>query len=100
MCRSTMPRRAHASAWESGSRIGTNPLARGSQAVDAELHHVSRDQIAWGLLAESHPGRGARGDDVAGQKRHEAADVADERWYVPDELASRRTLLHLTVDLE
>src|SRR2546421_8209623 len=48
-------------------------------------------------VAQSDARGRTRGNDVAGQERHELADVADERRHVEDELARRAALLRLAV---
>src|SRR2546426_158131 len=80
--------------------IRPHALASGAEPVDAELHLVSLDEVARRALAESHAGGGAGGDDVAGQERHELADITDERRHVEDELAGRAALLGRAVHPE
>src|SRR5947207_2629223 len=75
-------------------------LARRAEAVDAELHLVSLDQKARRLLPEADAGGRAGGDDVAGQERHELADVTDERGHVEDEILGRAGLFGLPIHLE
>src|SRR5438034_3808564 len=58
------------------------------------------DEKARRLLPEADTGGSAGGDDVAGQERHELADVADERGHVEDEVLGRAGLLGLPVHLE
>src|SRR5216117_1461207 len=82
------------------SARGTDVLASRAEPVDAELHLVPRDEVARRALAECYAGGGAGGDDVAGQERHELADITDERRHVEDELAGRAALLHFAVHLE
>src|SRR5205809_2528280 len=82
------------------SARGTDVLASRAEPVDAELHLVPRDEVARRALAESYAGGGSGGDDVAGQERHELADVTDERRHVEDELAGRAALLGRAVHLE
>src|SRR6266571_8549542 len=69
--------------------IGAQPLPRGAEPVDTELHDVPVGEVARWALAEAHTGGRARGNDVAGEERHELADVADERRHVEDQLAGR-----------
>src|SRR5438105_15533437 len=80
--------------------MGTQALPRGAEPFDAELDLVSGHEVARRALAQSHAGRGARGDDVAREERHELADVADECRHVEDELARRAALFGLAVHLE
>src|SRR5262247_2214992 len=49
-----------------------------AQAGDAEAHLVAGLEVARRLLAHADAGRRAGGDDVAGQQRHEVADVAHQ----------------------
>src|SRR5205814_5370475 len=77
--------------WAHSSECG-QALARGAQPVDAQLDHVPVDQKARRLLPHADAGGSTRGDDVAGQERHELADVTDERGHVEDEILGRAGL--------
>jgi hypothetical protein len=74
--------------WRSGApRSGLEPdhlLALLAQPFDAERHHVALLQVERRLHAQAHAGRRAGGDDVAGQQRHEVADVAHQLGDVED----------------
>src|SRR5947208_12876473 len=83
-----------------GLTVGTEALARGAEALDAELDHVAVGEEARRLLAESHAGRRAGRDHVAGEERHELADIAHEGRDVEDQVLSRARLLGLAIDLE
>src|SRR2546429_2321562 len=83
-----------------GLTVGTEALARGAEAVDAELDLVPVDQKAGRFLRQSDAGGRAGGDDVTGQQRHELADVADERGHVEDEVFRRAGLLGLPVHFQ
>src|SRR5215831_3376064 len=48
-----------------------------AQTGDAEPHLVARLEEVRRLLAHADARRRAGGDDVAGQQRHEMADIAD-----------------------
>src|SRR5256885_406455 len=80
--------------------IGTQALPRGAKPVDAELDFVAGREVARRAVPQPDARRGARGDDVAGQERHELTDVADEGRHVEDQLARRAALLGLAVHLE
>ena len=68
-------------------------LARLAEPVDAELDDVAGLQVhRLRLHAEPDARRRAGADDVAGQQRHELADVADERRHVEDHVRGRAVL--------
>src|SRR2546426_1169385 len=46
--------------------ISAQPLPRGAEPVDTELHDVPVGEVARWALAEAHTGGRARGNDVAG----------------------------------
>src|SRR5207253_9642131 len=79
--------------------IGAHALPRGAEPVDAELDLVSGREVARRALTQSHASGCARGDDVAGQERHELTDVADECRHVEHELACRAALFGFAVHL-
>ena len=83
----------------SRAALSRDDLPRLAEAVDAEFDEVAgvqKDRL--GL----HPERHARGrtgaDDVAGEQRHELADVADERRDAEDHVRRRAPLAELAVD--
>src|SRR5207253_8656543 len=80
--------------------IGAHALPRGAEPVDAELDLVAGREVARRAVPQPDARRGARGEDVAGQERHELTDVADEGRHVEDQLAGGAALLGLTVHLE
>src|SRR5215475_4300830 len=71
-----------------------------AQASDAEPHLVAGLEVARRLLAHADPGRRAGGDDVAGQQRHEMADVAHQVVDREDHRAGIAVLHALAVDVE
>src|SRR5476651_1980443 len=60
------------------SGIRDDALALLAESRDAEGDHVAGLRVMRRLHAEAHTGRRAGGDDVAGEQRHDLADVGDE----------------------
>ena len=54
----------------------------------------------WRLESETDSGRGAGGNDIAGQECHELADVAHEEGDFENEICSGAVLFGFSVDLE
>src|SRR2546421_2659512 len=82
------------------SDIGAHPLPRGAEPVDAELDRVAGHEVARRAVTQPDARRGACGDDVAWQERHELTDEADQGRHVEDQLARRAALLGLAVHFE
>src|SRR5690606_1311301 len=61
---------------------GDDALLLNAETVDGELHHIAGHEISRRLLAHADAGWRARRDDVTGQQRHEATDVAHEKAHV------------------
>jgi hypothetical protein len=57
-------------------------------------------KIGCGLMPMPTPGRGTRGDDVAGQQRHEAAEVRDDLGHTEDHLPRVPGLHPLAIHVE
>jgi hypothetical protein len=53
-------------------------LLWGSEALDSEFDDVSGFEVLWRIESQTDYGRRAGGNDIAGQKRHEVAEVGDE----------------------
>ena len=75
-------------------------MALGAKTVDAELDGVTGFEVLWWLESEADSGWGAGGNDIAGQERHELADVADDKGNVEDEVAGVAVLKFAAVDCE
>src|SRR6266536_3225048 len=74
------------------------PLA--TQAFNAQLDDIAVVQEHWRYPTQTHPPRGARGDQIAGLERHEATDVPHQEADV-EHHRRRRTILHpAAVDVE
>jgi hypothetical protein len=64
---------------------GHHALPRHSEPVGAQLHHVAGLQIAGRVQSQPHSSGRPGGDDVAGQQRHAAAQVAHQGGNAEDE---------------
>src|SRR5476651_1561327 len=82
------------------SGIRDDALALLAESRDAEGDHVAGLQVMRRLHAEAHAGGRARGDDVAGEQRHELADVGDEARAAEDHGARAAALALLAVHVE
>ena len=71
-----------------------------SQSVDAEFNGVTGFEVLRRLESETDSGRGAGGNDIAGQERHELADIADEEGDFENEVGGGAVLFGLAVGLE
>src|SRR5437870_8879695 len=80
--------------------IGDQFLSRLPQAVDSQLHHVAHLQVGRRTHSQADPSGRSRADDVAGEKGHELADVADERRDIEDHIGRSALLPILAVLLQ
>ena len=69
-----------------------------AEPLHAQAHHVARFEEQRRLMPQSDPGRGSRGDDIARRKRHEPAQVGDDRRDPEDHGARIAGLAALAVD--
>src|SRR5450631_979439 len=77
-----------------------NLLPLFAERLYAERHHVPDIEVLRRLHAGAYTGRRARGDDVAGQQRHELRDVGNALGHREDHGTGGAGLAALAVDVE
>src|SRR3954469_11699325 len=68
------------------------------EPLHAQAHHVAGFEEQRRLMPQSDPRRRARGDDIARRKRHEPADIGDNRRDPENHSAGIAGLAALAVD--
>src|SRR6476469_983972 len=74
-------------------------VAQGAESGDGDLADVTADQEPGRVEPDADSGRGAGGDDVAGQQGDPGRDGGDQLGDVEDEVLDRGALADLAVDL-
>ena len=87
-------------AWRAEVALSGGGLFLDSQPVDAEFDSVTGFEVLWRLESQTDPSWSAGGNHIAGQERHELADVAHEEGDFKNEICGGAVLFGFPVDLE